>query len=285
MQLELSSSHISSTPQDLIEQRKQRVELLAHISNAYYAAPSDSEIPEKVLKEIEELFAVENRDSSLWKTIIFTLNAFRKALKPRMDGKPLVVHSLELALKAQSFGINDELTLMIALLHDTLEDTPTAPGQINSLSRQTAKPELTALIDLFTEERTDGLTRDQQLVSFIAKLSSSKSDPQMAKTVLCVELIDRIDDLSDIEYLIKDLEREDTGKSVEARQKLAEKLAKCRYTVDALTEGVKEEAVLSLKARFDSLYSHIFETYQVSADILNERMAILSILTRALQST
>lgn len=274
---QLSNSDTSMSA-DIVSEREERVKKINTIALAYYQSIAEGQHPSATLvMQLEKVFGIsEQSNPQVWKALLFTLEAFRHPLGGKMtrkDGGPIVSHSLELMRKAQSFGINDADVLITALLHDALEDTETTAAQIDALGLATGSATLPTFVHTFTEIRQDGKeeNREKDHVIFMEQLREAKGIPVERKHVVAiVEILDRMDDLSDLGYLTKDLGKPE--KAQKARLKLGEKLGKCRDTIDAVTEGVDDQTVLALKEKFDALYDYIQRTYEVPATIIGEQL-------------
>jgi (p)ppGpp synthase/HD superfamily hydrolase len=253
----------NKNPEELITERKERTKILNNFCEKFYSNAFNDK--QQMVVELEKVFGLNKENQILIDIILFAIEAFRGYV--RKDGNFLATHSLELFQKARDFGIEDFDVFVTVLLHDTVEDTDITISDIKDLEKSSEKP-FSHYVKVMTEKRETG-DRNQDLLNFIDQLKTAKDVPEEDKRVIIIsELIDRIDDLSDIGYLKTQLI--DPEKKEKAVKKLQLKLAKCRYTIDQLTSDSKDPEILSLKAIFDKIYNHHMETFGFEAEEINQ---------------
>ena len=203
----------------------------------------------------QELQAYFQPDPDTTKTIKFVLESFTKPKDPskarRKDGSHIAVHSLQLFKTARDFfGISDPDILKAVLIHDIIEDTQVSGQEIQKqLGIREAQ-----LANLMTEERVGhkipGLDKADSerldIVRFIKKLQQGDD------TIAAAELLDRIDDISDLAYLTNKL-AENPENREKVKQDLIRKFGKCQYTVDQVAKDTKDKTVQRLREFFEDL--------------------------------
>ncbi len=270
----------SNNPTELIKRREERVVRLNSFAQNYYRDNEiDNPTNEKALSELNNEFELLEEDKATSKILLFLLEAFRptetnKSGMYRKDGNTLVVtHSLELYKKAKEFGIDDQRILHLVLLHDICEDTDRTLDDIESLDKK-IDTDNRRFASILTEDKGKRveLGGDGSLVFFVEQINTAEGlTPEEKPVVVVAELLDRIDDLSDLEYITKDLDGRDEEKKKNAGRKLIKKLAKCQFTINSCTEGVKNEKVDSLITIFNDLVLHYMKKYSIrKEDIENE---------------
>lgn len=252
----MDTSPVVSSASELIAERRSRVESLNSKVKSYYEATDT----ETILTEF-------NGDGEI---VRFLLDFFRPTEENpqlRKDGRTYVVnHSLELYLKARSFGIGDPRVLHLCLLHDVIEDTHGTLQDVIDLERSQGI-EIAKFVRILTEDKSG--KRSQ--VAFVDQIVASEGlDAEERNVVIIVELLDRMDDLSDAAYLteILDSTKSSPEKKNKTRQKLIRKLAKCEYTIIRCISGCREEKVEELVNCFQMLANDLYDRYQISASEL-----------------
>lgn len=181
------------------------------------------------ISDVQKILSLSYKEIRL---ISFVLDSFAQPKIPekikRKDGSYLATHSLQLFLTARDFYkiYNNDL-YSVLLLHDIVEDTQKT---INDIGLNFGK-KLEKLIGIITEEREtkekSQENRIKEVVEFTKKILKG------GEIIALAEIIDRIDDISDLAYLLKPLERDPQNKELkkEVKRKLITKFAKCLYTV------------------------------------------------------
>lgn len=190
------------------------------------------------------------------KIIRFVLESFSKPQDPskarRKDGKHIAVHSLQLFLTARDyFKIDDPSVFKTVLVHDIVEDTRVSVEEIKKqLGEQAAQLAAQMTEEHLPEEVIKNLeTADKDRLSIAKFCEKLKSG---GETMALTEIVDRVDDISDLIYLTKELETK-PGKKEQIKQSLISKFGKCVYTIEAVTGGSENEKVKSLKTFFQTL--------------------------------
>jgi (p)ppGpp synthase/HD superfamily hydrolase len=164
----------------------------------------------------------------------------------RKSGGHVVEHTLRLVKLAKHLGVTDDKVFQLALVHDLQEDA----GKYEVDIAEMFGKEIGLLSSQMTEQRTNE-DRVKDLVRFVKKLKIS--GPIVAQ----VELLDRLDDISDIGYLTNKLDGKDSEKYLE---EIAKKLAKCRYTIDNIEIPPTAQQSFNI---FNQLYQHQISTWNV----------------------
>jgi len=194
---------------------------------------------------------------NIYKCVEFALGAFgdRSSPKDPLGAKiPMVTHSLELAAKAGPMGFDlPERVAQIALLHDVLEDTEFTREELRTFDLKTGFDLLPATLVL-TEER-EGLGREQSVSNFTKQIVLSSEAASDRENIALVELVDRIDDLSRVEYIEVMLESRKEETRNRARALLVKKLGKCQFTFGAVAKAINDNPkVRQLQEVFDALF-------------------------------
>jgi len=258
-----------SSAKALLKDRAERKKKLNDFCKDFYESVQAGKEPSaEMVSELEAMFEVAPGQEKLRGVLLFALEAFRKA-PLRKDGSLLATHSLELYKKAKSLGIEDLDVHATVLLHDTMEDTDATLEDLRLLDEKIGA-DFSKFALVMTEKRDESEDRDMDLVKFVRQLRAAEGVPEGRKrAIVLAEELDRIDDLSDIEYLTAKLDSPE--KREEALEKLAQKFAKCRFTIDRVTEGSEEdEDVENLKEVFNAVYRHQIDEYKIPEDRIEE---------------
>lgn len=203
-------------------------------------------------QELQDYFQT---DPDTTKTIRFVLESFTKPKDPskarRKDGSHIAVHSLQLFKTARDYlGVSDPDVHKAVLVHDIIEDTQVSAKEIEEkLGKREAQ-----VANLMTEERVEetppGFDKADSerlgIVRFIKKLRSG------GDVIAVAELIDRVDDISDLAYLTNELAKNPEEKN-KIKQALIRKFGKCQYTIDRVTHGSTDNTVYCLREFFQAL--------------------------------
>ena len=159
--------------------------------------------------------------------------------KMRGDGRtPLAWHSIYLAQMLNFFGERDPDSYFTAVCHDLLEDTDTTWEEINGLKfRYQTKP-VSVYVPFLKEDESLSYDFTQgfppRVSQFIIQLRGAPSP------VINTELVDRVNDLSDLGYL-------DSWEHGKKRNKIIEKVWKAKNIAHHITEGRNDINVLALE--------------------------------------
>ena len=247
----------------LLAERRERATRINVICAEYSAAvaPGDTPAPE-LAERLRTMFGIPEGHPRE-RILSFALDAFRER-GPRKHGSPFAAHSLEIHEKARALGLDDPDLLATVLLHDVVEDTSRTNDDIATLDMELGTSEL-PYIQVMTEERSEDTDRDANLVRFVQKLAAAPGvAPDRQWVIHATEVLDRIDDLSNLEYLTDALD--DPARRDGALASLAKKLGKCRYTVDRVAGNSHDPRVADLRRAFSAVADLVSETYGVSAD-------------------
>lgn len=103
------------------------------------------------------------------------------------DASPYINHPITVThLLADTGGITDLITLMAAVLHDTIEDTETTPGELEELFGQTVRK--------VVEEVTDDKTLDKA----VRKERQIEHAPRLSRRAKAIRLADKIANVRDV---------------------------------------------------------------------------------------
>ena len=103
------------------------------------------------------------------------------------DASPYINHPIAVThLLADTGGITDLVTLMAAVLHDTIEDTETTPGELDEHFGRTVRK--------VVEEMTD----DKSLDKAVRKQLQIEHAPQLSRRAKAIKLADKIANVRDV---------------------------------------------------------------------------------------
>src|SRR5260221_14152532 len=112
----------------------------------------------------------------------------------RASGDPYFSHPLEVAAILTDLKL-DDATIAAALLHDTIEDTPTTPAEID----QTFGPDIGHLVEGLTKlKKLDLVSREAKQAENLRKLLLAIADDVR---VLLVKFADRLHHMRTLEYI------------------------------------------------------------------------------------
>jgi guanosine-3',5'-bis(diphosphate) 3'-pyrophosphohydrolase len=115
--------------------------------------------------------------------------ARKHSLQRRKDvaASPYINHPIAVAhLLADTGGITDLLTLMAAVLHDTVEDTETTPAELEEQFGQTVRK--------VVEEMTD----DKKLDKAVRKALQIEQAPHLSRRAKAIRTADKIANVQDV---------------------------------------------------------------------------------------
>src|SRR5690348_17210790 len=128
----------------------------------------------------------------------------------RASGDPYFSHPLEVAAILTDLKLDDS-TIAAALLHDTIEDTPTTRAEIDKMFG----PDIGALVDGLTKlKKLDLVTKEAKQAENLRKLLLAIADDVR---VLLVKLADRLHNMRTLEFMPAEARRraaEEDRKSV-----------------------------------------------------------------------
>ena len=135
----------------------------------------------------------------------------------RKSGQPVVVHPLRVALSICQAGL-DASTVIAALLHDAIEDTPMTKDYV----RDQYGPWYAAIVDGLTKiQNPDGpKTRSHQEATYRKMLQSMTKDVR----TLFIKLFDRLDNMRDMEAMPHHKRRRISRETLGVYVPLAERL-------------------------------------------------------------
>lgn len=123
----------------------------------------------------------------LLKAVAFSADRHRKQRRKGADALPYVNHPLDVAdILANVGGVTDLTTLVAAVLHDTIEDTGTAPEELEATFGRDVR--------LLVEEVTD----DKRLPKVERKRLQIVHAPSLSKPAKLIKLGDKISNVRDV---------------------------------------------------------------------------------------
>ncbi len=131
----------------------------------------------------------ENGDTAfLLQAIEFASRKHSTQRRKDADASPYINHPIAVAhVLADAGGITDLLTLMAAVLHDTIEDTETTPAELEERFGESVRK----LVEEMTDDKTlDAAVRKQLQIDLAPKLS------RRAKPIKIADKISNIQDVT-----------------------------------------------------------------------------------------
>lgn len=126
---------------------------------------------------------------SILSAIIFAAQKHHGHLRKDGQGSPYIIHPLTVAKLIVSIGGVDEPTILIAaILHDTLEDTPTKPVEIN---QQFGEEALNLVLEV---------TDDKSLPKDCRKQMQILHAPSLSYRAKIIKLADKLANCRDVLY-------------------------------------------------------------------------------------
>lgn len=179
-----------------------------------------------IIKRINE--EIKEYSQSLLNVFSFLIEAFKGKL--RKDNKtPLVFHSIYLVRLLYFCGEKNLDTLLIAALHDVLEDTNVTEKELISKSFLKNKQYLINYLKILKEDKSlsrepDGINLPPRYKEHIKRIMGAP------KEVINVEIADRFSDLMDLDYILNLPESE-------KNLRLKSKIIKVRGFVENITKN------------------------------------------------
>jgi guanosine-3',5'-bis(diphosphate) 3'-pyrophosphohydrolase len=131
--------------------------------------------------------AYDEATGLLLSAIHFSASKHRDQRRKDQTNSPYINHPIQVSQTLWQIGsVRDPITLISAVLHDTLEDTETQPNE---------------LADLFGEEVLAvvlEVTDDKSLPKMVRKQLQIEHSPHISKSAKLVKLADKICNLSDL---------------------------------------------------------------------------------------
>lgn len=143
--------------------------------------------------------------AQLLEALDFSAEKHRNQRRKDQDASPYINHPIKVAKTLANFGgVDDQVTLIAAILHDTIEDTGTNPDEIE---RKFGKE-----IRILVEEVTD----NKSLPSAERKRHQIKHAPHISDRAKMIKIADKICNIQDI------MENPPSDWSVERKQEYLE---------------------------------------------------------------
>ena len=125
--------------------------------------------------------------ANLLKAIEFASRKHSMQRRKDKDASPYINHPIAVAhLLADTGGVNDLVTLMAAVLHDTIEDTETTAEELEAQFGRTVRK--------VVEELTD----DKSLEPAVRKQLQADHAPKLSKEGKAIKLADKIANVRDV---------------------------------------------------------------------------------------
>ena len=187
----------------------------------HHAHTGAASLPPGLLARFDELTAVFRAQRPGEDTTIldkaFDFAAERHGPQIRKSGEPYLAHPLEVAHILASLQL-DTVSLVVALLHDTIEDTPTKIDEI----RQHFGPEVARCVDGVTKlgRLAFSTAEDRQAETFRKMLLAMVEDTR----VILVKLADRLHNMRTLGHLSPERQRDIASVTLEIYAPIALRL-------------------------------------------------------------
>ena len=123
----------------------------------------------------------------LLKAVQFAAVKHQTQRRKNVDASPYINHPIEVAhLLADVGGITDLVTLVAAILHDTIEDTETTPAELET--------QFGSMVRAVVEEVTDDKTLDKAM----RKNLQIEHAPALSRRAKAIKLADKIANARDV---------------------------------------------------------------------------------------
>ena len=178
-------------------------------------------------------------NSHVLRAAVFAANKHRHQRRKDAEASPYINHPLTVAdILASEGGVEDPVTLMAAVLHDTVEDTDTFEGELRATFGS-------VVADVVME-----VTDDKSLPKAERKRLQIVHAPELSSRAKLVKIADKIANLRDIAFNPPD------SWSLQRRQEYFDWAA-------AVTAGLR-----GVNPRLDALFDEAMTLRPVSLDIL-----------------
>lgn len=197
------------------------------IEEDYIKTKKDFQTKDNLLIAEEITSKIKEHANSLNQVFRFLINSFKGKLR-RDEKTPLVFHSIYLTKLLYACGIKDLDTLLVAALHDVLEDTDVTEEEFQKQSFLENKQYLINYLRILKENKSlsrepDGKTLPPRYREHIKRIINAP------KEVINVEILDRFCDLMDLDYITKLPEEQ-------KRLRLKSKIIKVKSFVENITK-------------------------------------------------
>ncbi len=182
----------------------------------------------------------------------------------RKSGEPYILHPYRVALMAGEFGLDAE-TVIIALLHDVIEDTEMTKDEVQAQYGDW----LADVVDGLTKAAPAGGLGDAGMATYRKLISSTIKDLRTAQ----VKLFDRLDNMRDLSFLERRRQRRIAQETLSVYVPMAQRL------------GMQDIADELTALCFRYLYSRRFnETLKQLKQRLTEEQGKINSLKQPLES-
>jgi (p)ppGpp synthase/HD superfamily hydrolase len=126
--------------------------------------------------------------AQLLSALSFAADKHRGQRRKDREASPYINHPIALAEILARHGVTDVVTLMAAVLHDTIEDTETTPEELE----QTFGSAVRAVVEEVTDDKT--LPKD------VRKRLQIEHAPTLSERAKLVKLADKISNVTDVTH-------------------------------------------------------------------------------------
>ncbi len=162
----------------------------------------------------------------------FMLGEIMHRKQKRKSGEPYFMHPITVALRLIEIGADSD-TIIAALLHDTVEDTPLTLEEIHLLFDGS----VAALIDGLTKLSDESLAEQPNLDARVETLRKMFTLMQQDVRIMVIKLYDRLHNMQTIEHLSPDRQISFAKETMEVYIKIADRLSMydLRYELSELS--------------------------------------------------
>ncbi len=214
----------------------------------------ESDLPATMMRQYELVERVRsynpNTDEALLnRAYVYAMKAHGE--QKRASGDPYFSHPLEVAAILTDLKL-DDATIAAALLHDTIEDTPTTRAEIDEIFG----PDIGHLVDGLTKlKKLDLVSREAKQAENLRKLLLAIADDVR---VLLIKLADRLHNMRTLEHMPPEGRKRIAEETLEIYAPLAGRMG---------MQGVREELEnLAFRHLYPEAYRVVFERLTALAD-------------------
>ena len=177
----------------------------------------------------------------------------------RKSGEPYFIHPIAVADMLADMGADAD-TLIAALLHDSVEDTPITLDIINKKFDGSVRQLIDGVTKLEPEEFAEQPTKDDQIETLRKMFTLMEKDVR----IMVIKLVDRLHNMQTIEHLSPKKQQSMAQETLEIYVRVADRL--CMWDIRDELEGLCQ-SILDAKI-YKELYEQISEREQSGAVIL-----------------
>ncbi|TSC58797.1 MAG: GTP pyrophosphokinase [Candidatus Peregrinibacteria bacterium Greene0416_19] len=181
----------------------------------------------------------------------FLLGERLHAVQKRRSGEPYFTHPVTVALRLASVGADAD-TLIAALLHDTVEDTPITLDEIEAQFDGDVKSLIDGVTKLSASDVAERPTLDEKIETLRKIFRLMQQDLR----IMVIKLFDRLHNMETIEFLPEERQRGLAQETLDVYAKIAGRLSmsNLQYELEALClaviDGALYEKLVALRKQY-----------------------------------